>query len=159
MSKIQDYQNLIREYKRVTGETEIDMKKVAKFGVDKFGIELPPPSDPLDQLAKKIAIAARERTRVDKKTGRPYRANHAVVYTKNGVQQSFWVDIDEATRPQMHRSIQKRREQIVGDAYHMDLDLEHWNSINPMDNPIQMSLDLTDDVAERKSLDQLDDAS
>ena len=58
MSKIIERQKLIRLYRDETGETEIDMRKVAEFAVRK-GWPLPPPSDPVEALAKLFADAAR----------------------------------------------------------------------------------------------------
>ena len=76
MSKTAERQRLIRAYRDETGETEIDMRKVAEYAVSK-GWPLPPPSDPLDNLAKLFADAARIEIRQDPKTGNPYRANWA----------------------------------------------------------------------------------
>ncbi|WP_457793418.1 hypothetical protein [Acinetobacter baumannii] len=77
MNQNQAFQEAIRLYKRKTGLSEVDLKEVAKFAVEQLGYKLPEPVDPLDVLAKKIAVAAREETRTDKSTGRPYRVNHA----------------------------------------------------------------------------------
>lgn len=157
MSQAQDYQKLIRLYKQATGETEIDMHKVAAWGVKHLAVKLPKPISAIDLLAKKLSQAAREETRRDPNTNRSYRANHAVVFTKNGVQQSFWIDIDEASRGLMHRSLQTRRKQMLGDAYQLALDRDHWNSIHPDEEPIQISFDFTDDIEERKSFEDDED--
>lgn len=159
MSKTYDLQKLIRAYKKATGETEIDMHTVARWGVKHLGVKLPQPVDPVDVLAKQLSKAAREETRKDEVTGRPYRVNHAVVFTKDGVQQSFWIDIDEAPRGTMHRSLQTRRKQMLGDALQLSFDLDHWNSVNTDEEPIALSFDFTDDIEERKSLDSEDDAA
>ncbi|WP_312081300.1 hypothetical protein [Acinetobacter schindleri] len=143
------FQQAIRLYKAKTGETEVDLKKVAKYMVDHLGFKLPEPTDPFDVLAKKISIAAREEMRIDQNTGRSYRANHAI--KQEGSQQSLWIDIDEAPRRLMHKSLIKRRDQIIGDALQLSLDLDHWNSINPHEEPIHIPLDFTEDVEERKN--------
>lgn len=145
----ESFQQAIRLYKAKTGDTEVDLKKVAKFMVEHLGFKLPEPTDPFDMLAKKLSVAAREEMRTDKTTGRSYRANHAV--QKDGTQQSFWIDIDEAPRKLMHKSLIKRRDQIIGDALQLSLDLDHWNSINPSEEPIDIPLDFTEDVEERKN--------
>lgn len=69
VSKKNEMQRLIRNYKDETGEREIDMKKVAKWAVGK-GWPLPVPKNPLDVLAKAFSDAAREETRRDSKTGK-----------------------------------------------------------------------------------------
>jgi hypothetical protein len=63
----------------------------------------------------------------------------------------FWVDIDEAARKPMVKSLVARREQIVGDVVQLDLDAEHWNSIHPDQEPIVMPADFTDDIEWRKN--------
>lgn len=149
MNQNQAFQEAIRLYKEKTGLKEVDLKEVAKFAVKHLGIKLPEPIDPLDQLAKKIAVAAREETKTDKTTGRPYRVNHAVPTA--GSQQSLWIDIDEAPRPLMQKSLIKRRDGIIGDALQLSLDADHWNSVNHSEEPINIPLDFEEDVEERKN--------
>lgn len=150
-TKNQEMQSFIRLYKEQTGEREVDMHKVVDFAV-RLGWPLPTPADPRDQLATQFSQAAREEIRQDKKTGHPYRANHAIPITRDGRQLSYlWIDIDEAPRGQMHKSLINRREQIVGDALQLSLDADHWNSIHSDEEAIQIPLDFTDDVEWRKN--------
>lgn len=148
--KRQEMQRLIRYYKDETGEKEVDMHKVAAFAA-KRGWPLPTPTDPLDMLAKQFSQAAREEIRHDAETGRPYRANHALTATQGGQQMTLWVDIDEAPRKSMVKSLVNRREQMVGDGLQLTLDADHWNSIHPDEEPIVMPMDFTDDIAWRKN--------
>ena len=140
-------QFLIREWKEETGNVEIDMHQVAQFAVQR-GWPLPEPASPLDRLAKEFSQAAREETRQDTKTGRPYRVYHA--YPNDAVGQGMlWIDIDEAPRPIMVKSVVIRREQVVGDMVQLYLDLEHWNRVNDVEQRIDLHTDLTQDVKER----------
>ncbi|MCP4680652.1 MAG: hypothetical protein GY854_35250 [Deltaproteobacteria bacterium] len=141
-------QRMIRLYKEETGNLEVDMKQVALFAKDK-GWPMAEPKDPVDILAHDLAKAAREEIRRDEATGRPYRANHAV--PAPGGQYTFWVDIDERPpRKHMLKSLMNRREQMVGDGLQLTYDAEYWNSINPIEEPIQIELDFTFDVELRK---------
>ena len=128
------------------------MKEVAKFAVSK-GWELPPPTAPIDKLAKEFSQAAREEIRHDKKTKRPYRANLAIAVRQGNEQLYLWLDIDDTntTRPRMLMNLIQRREQMVGDALQMTYDQDHWNGIHPDQEPISLPLDLTDDVEWRKN--------
>lgn len=148
MTKHQYFQRVMRQYRDDTGKREIDMKEVARWAV-RNGMDLPDPESPFDRIAKEFARAAREEIRRDKKTGQPYRANHA--FTDPNGQGSLWIDIDEAPRPYMHKSLLQRREQMVGDGLQLSLDMDHWNSINPGDQPIELPLDFTEDVEWRKN--------
>lgn len=144
-------QTIIALYRVVTGETELDPKKMAEFAL-KNGVELPKPKDPLELLAREISVAAREELRRDEKTRRTYRAYHSLPIEHSDGQVSFvFVDIEDATRPQMHRSLTKRREQMVGDAVHLIYDADRWNSQHPDLEPIQMELDFGPDVEWRKA--------
>ena len=84
------------------------------------------------------------------KTGKPYRVYHALPVN---TQLNFfvYVDIDEATRNQMLKSSVNRREQMVSDGYNLTLDLDHWNSVNPAEEPIALRMDLTFDIEIRKA--------
>ena len=153
MASKKQLQKIIALYRIITGETELDPKKMAEFAV-KNGVELPRPKDPLELLAHEISGAAREDLRQDEKTQRPYRAYHSLPIQHPDGQVSFvFVDIEDATRPQMHRSLTKRREQMVGDAVHLEYDADRWNSQHPDLDPIQMPLDFGPDVAWRKATD------
>ncbi len=156
-NKTKQLQQMIRLYKDETGALEVDMKKVALFAQEK-GWPMAEPKDPVDLLAKELARAAREETRPDEVTGRPYRVNHAV--PAPGGQFKFWVDIDEKPpRKQMLKSLYNRREQMVGDGLQLTYDADHWNSINPAEEPIQIELDLAFDVELRKLGDEETQAS
>lgn len=149
-TKRQEKQNFIRYYKDETGETEVNMHEVAKFAASK-GWKLPNPVDPLDMLAKEFSQAAREEFRRDLRTGKPYRANHAITEWQGGTQLTLWIDIDEAPRKPMLKSLVNRREQMVGDGLQLTLDADHWNSIHADEKPIAIPLDFTDDVNWRKN--------
>lgn len=152
-------QKMISLYRAMTGETELDSKKIADFAV-RNGVPLPQPKDPLELLAKEISVAAREDLLVDEKTGRPFRAYHSLPINHPDGQTSFvFIHIEDATRPQMHRSLTKRREQMVGDAVHLTYDADRWNSRNPDAEPIQMELDFSLDVEWRKATDGEDEAA
>ena len=145
-------QRIIRDYRDETGEKDADMHKVVRFAVRKRGMKLPTPPDPYDMLAKEFSVAAREETRVDKKTNRPYRVNHCYPITVDGKQMHLWIDIDDdAPRFKMVMATGKRREQMIGDGLQLTLDLDHWNSINPSEEPIKADMDFTDEIEWRKN--------
>jgi hypothetical protein len=145
MSKRRDMQRTIRAWKDETGETAIDMHKVAKWAVAK-GWPLPKPKSPIDILAKMFTDAGREQIEHDPETGNPYRVYHSVP-VKVGDQLAFlWYDIREATRKVMHKSLINRREQMVSDGVQLTFDATFWNKCHPDDAPIELPMDLTDDI-------------
>jgi hypothetical protein len=52
-----------------------------------------------------------------------------------------------------------RGEQMVGDAWQLSNDAEHWNASHADEEPIQLVLDFTADVEERRALSEMDDAA
>jgi hypothetical protein len=63
------------------------------------------------------------------------------------------LDINDATRTQMLKSCVNRREQMVSDGLQLTLDMEHWNSLNPVEEPIALPMDLALDIEIRKAAD------
>ena len=107
-TKNQRLQNIIRLYRQRTGNESVDMHEVAKFAAE-IGYKLPKPKSAIDMLAEQFSSAAREEVRRDAVTGRPYRANLAVVQWINGNQLTLWHDIDVAPRRIAHKAFVQRR--------------------------------------------------
>jgi hypothetical protein len=150
MTKTQELQRWIGEYRRTTGIKEVDHHDLAKW-LKRKGWPMPKPKDEIDLLAKQISDAARLQTRQDTVTGDEYRAYHSYTVPSGNGQLTLWIDIDEATRPQMWKSTVNKREQVVGELWRMAIDTEHWSRINPDQEPIQVPLDFTYDIEWRKN--------
>lgn len=150
MSKIADMQRLIRAYKDETGKREVDMHEVAPWATGK-GWPLPTPQNPYDLLAKQLSDAARVEIRHDNTTGAPYRANHSITTRHGDTQLHLWIDIDEAERGPMLKSLFSRREQMVSDGLQLSFDVDHWNAINQTKEPIALTMDLDPDIEWRKN--------
>lgn len=143
-------QRFYRWYKDETGVGEVDMHDFLPWAIA-HGWPEPKPVDPRERLMREFSDPLRQETRIDKKTHRTYRANHAITELRNGRQQTSWLDIDEnPPRHRMEKSFAQRREQMVGEAYTLTKDCDHWNSENSDQEPIQMNLDFNFDVQLRK---------
>ncbi len=156
MAKPRELQTIVRLYKEQTGIREVDHHEVAKWAAVN-GWDMPAPVDPFTRFAQDLSRAARQEVRRDATTGKPYRANHVIVTKRGDVQLHLWIDIDEAQRSQMQASAVLRREQMVGDGLQLSLDLDHWNSINPAEESIELPMDLTDDIEWRKNAPEEDE--
>lgn len=149
MNKTERLQALIQLYKQEAGSKVVDMERVADWAIAR-GATLPKPKSPRELFAAQLADAARAEYRVDPKTGLSYRANHALRHrSPAGKQMVLWVDMEDATRPQMLWSLADRRQQMVGDAVHLKIDEMIWNNKHPDEEPIQQDMDFTFDVEER----------
>lgn len=149
MSKHSDLQKYARLYRQETGNHEVDARKLAEWLLQR-GYPEPTPISSVDRIAKDVSAALREETRIDEATGEAYRANHVYTVVRDGSQLNLWVDIDEASREPMHASLTMRREQIVGDICQLTFDADHWNRINPHEEPIQIEPDFALDLALRR---------
>jgi hypothetical protein len=144
--KKKDLVKVVGWYTQVTGETQIDSHKVSDWLLAR-GYEPPKPREPRDILAHEISRALGAEHRRSTETGRSYRAFHAfATKTASGEQLTFWVDIEDATRKQMHISLNQRREQAVGEAVQMTVDANEWSRRNPDQLPLQVQLDFGPDV-------------
>jgi hypothetical protein len=146
-TQIQRRQQFIRYYKQKTGKKEVDMHEVAKLA-HQMGMPLPKPVDPMDLLARQFSEAARQETRIDKETKRPYKANLAITRRlANGKQMAFWFDVDDsAPRHRMVKGLTLYREQMVDEAVIGTNTADHWSRLNPDQQPLEFTTDLTDDV-------------
>ncbi len=149
-TKAQELERWIREYRRITGIKEVDHHKLALW-LERKGWPMPKPKSAVELLAKQISDVARQATRHDEVSGLEYRAYHSFTVPSGDGQLTLWVDIDEATRHQMLKSTVNKREQMVGEAWRLTIDVEHWNRINADKEPIQVPLDFTDDVEWRRN--------
>jgi hypothetical protein len=148
MNKNEVLQNLWKQYETANNHEPTGTRAVVTWAVSKGLLELPD-VDPYDVLATQMAQALRAQTAVDK-YGRTYRVNHSVRIGKHGVQRTLWSEIGFASREHMQISFAQRREQIVGDCVQLKTDVDAYNERNPKSDPIQLELDFTEDVAERR---------
>ncbi len=152
MKKSDEMLAYMRHYKREQGISELSMIELANAAAQQ-GWPVPAPVSGIERLAKQFSQWAREEVRYDKKTKRPYRANLAFTQKLgDGKQASFWVETDEATRGQMEAAVSKYREQMIGEAVMGTDTVEHWNRINPAEEPLQFSLDFRDETEWRRNI-------
>ena len=143
------FQRAWREYESVNNHLPTSARQAVEWAVANGLLDLPQ-IDPYDVLAGDMASALREEYATDL-TGRRYRVNHAVRITKSGVQYTFWAALGYAPHSHMERAFAQRREQIVGDCDQLKTDVDVYNEMNKgKQAEIQMVLDFTDDVTERK---------
>ena len=101
-----------------------------------------------------LAASLRQERRLDDK-GRSYRAKINVRETVGGVQMFLWSDADLAPRSFVQKSTNQRRRAISHDCFQLKQDVDHFNDERGGDNPLQLPLDFTDDVAELEAAGRL----
>lgn len=95
------------------------------------------------QLAREFAEAMREDYARDPQ-GRTVREMHAARIGGK----TRWNSRMRAPRGFVEASVRQRRDQIVGDCRHLKTDVDSFNENRWPNNPIQLPLDFTSDVAE-----------
>jgi hypothetical protein len=148
-TQAEHFQALWREYEQEHDHAPASAREVVDWAVANRQLELPK-IDPRDVLAAQMSRALREEYATDEQ-GRRYRLNHAMRITKNGVQFTMWGILGYAPHSHMQRAFTQRREQVVGDLVQLAVDVEVYTEMAPHQPPIQLVLDFTDDVAERRA--------
>lgn len=149
MSYSEQLRELWKRYRDEVGPDPVDLKTVASWAIAK-GFWAPRPIDLNTSLANDLAQALREEKRIDK-AGREYRANIAVRQrAKDGTSLFEWADLDDAPRLYVEKSVQQERRSIASDCYALVMKVDHYNEAHPTEDPLQIVMDFTDDVAEAK---------
>lgn len=104
-----------------------------------------------------LAESLRQEKREDA-AGNIYRAKISVRQNVGGTQLSLWADADLAPRSFVERSVHQKRRGIADDCYQLKQDVDHFNATRGGDNPMQLVLDFTDDVAELEAARRVESA-
>jgi hypothetical protein len=142
----QQMQAIFEQYRREITTEPADLKEVGAWAMTK-GLWKPRPADVHARFAKDMAESLREEMRTDK-AGRRYRSKIAAKVTKNGLPLFLWADLDDAPRSHVENGGALKRRSIVSDGYQLRIDVDHYNDVHPSEPPIQLVLDITDDVEE-----------
>lgn len=152
VSYSQQMQDIFKQYQEEVSADPVDLKVVGAWAI---GNRLwhPRPIDIQSRFARDMADSLREEYRIDK-SGRRYRSKLAVT---DGRQGSLWGDIDTSPRKHVEKNVAQRRKQVVGDCYQLQNDVDHYNDNHPDEEQLRLVLDFTDDVAEKKIADGIDE--
>ncbi len=139
-----EMQRFARWY-REQNNRDATMHEVA-IAAKNAGWKMPEPKDPIDILAKEFAQAQREEMLFDEVLGESYHANICYQDQQGDQSVTFWGDINKASRKKIVKNVALRRDQMVGDALQVSIDVMHWNRVNPNEEPVQVELDFGPDV-------------
>lgn len=145
-----DYlRELLNDYIKAHGDDPVEFATVYRWAKRENRWE-PPATSQLKTFKAEMARAAREEHYTDPQN-REVRKKHAVVTIReDGTQLSLWADIETAPPEHMRLSLQQRRRGVFGDVKQLKTDMDSYNeNNNPMpDQPIQMSFNFDEDLAE-----------
>jgi hypothetical protein len=141
-----------------SGEKSFEAVELARWAIANGKLSAPPP-DVLRVLAeRKIAQnfsdAMREEYAVDGQ-GREVREMHAARIGGK----VRWHNRSEGSRGFLETSVRQQRDQIVGNCRHLKSSVDSLNENRWPENPIQLPLDFTNDIAELEAAEKTPMAS
>lgn len=142
-------QAIFDRFTEEVGSDPVSLDEVAAWAIER-GLYRPAPRDIVKICRDALADSLRQEKRIDAK-GRKYRAKHSIRTWIEGQQLNLWADIDTAPRSFLEKSFGQRRKAIVDDCFQIKQDVDHFNDEHPEEEPIQMIIDFTDDVAEMEA--------
>jgi hypothetical protein len=148
---------IMDEFAKTHGVNAIDPIEAARWAIkEKLWDE--PPEDKVRKLATLMRRAAREDFFEDE-NGEPVRRRHPYRVLEEPTQKYLWLKMEEMTPGQFRVSTQVRRRGMVAGAIQYVRDVSYFNfHFNPGE-PIEVSVDFTDDVADsRQSGEYKDEA-
>jgi hypothetical protein len=143
------------DYRSETGLNEIDPLALAAWAQANNRADLPRQSV-IRTLARAFSRAMRE-DYIEDDQGEPVRNRHAYKKGDGPKQQVMWFLMEEATPEKMRLSAGWRRRGIQAGCFQLDRDLDYFNKNYNLGEPLEVSYDFSQDVAERKEYGEYDD--
>lgn len=145
------------EWIEETGQESGDPEAFVQWARSK-GRLAPRPQDVNKVLRKQVTQALREARRYDEEGGFTYRAKQSVTLFDGGLPVKHYFDTDMGGTPTLRqKSVKQRREAIANDVYRAACDVERMNKVFPDDPQLRLFFDFTDDVAEMRAAENLDE--
>ncbi len=144
-------QDLARKYEAAGEEWPTALKHISAWAINQKLWE-PQRMLLITKCAEDLGRALREEYITDPQ-GRRVRAKHAARMDRDkGEQGVLWNDIRTASHEHLKVAFQQRRQGIVGDCHRLRVDVDSYNDNRNPDEPIQLSLDFTNDVLEMEAV-------
>jgi hypothetical protein len=87
--------------------------------------------------------------------GSRVRLYHSATTEKDGRQLHLWANMFDAPREHLEVGFQERRRQSLGDARQLKSDMDYVNQKRFQENPIQMSFNFDEDLAEEEAFKEM----
>jgi hypothetical protein len=146
-------QGIVAQYRASGGRWPATAREMAAWAYAE-GKYRQRPGEAIKLLAEQISRMMHDEYYTDPQ-GRRVRTKHAARKRDiDGEQRDFWDDIRTASSQHFELAIQQKRRQMVGEAFQMKTDVDSFNDNRRPEKPIQLNLNLTNDVAERELEDR-----
>lgn len=147
---IEALQEIVEKYRHSDEAWPATLRQIAAWALSK-GLWKPQPASLISQCAEDLGRAMREEYFTDSQ-GRTVRAKHAARVTQGGEQTSIWADIRTASREHMATAFQQRRQLVFGECRQLKSDVDSYNENGRPVEPIQVSFNFSEDLAEAEAL-------
>lgn len=150
-TKAKAIQDIVNDYIADGQPWPADKRAIAVWAISRKRWD-PSKKSMIDRCAEELATAMRQEMETDPQ-GRLVRAkNCATVVEKDAqgrtVQKTFWFDRDAGTPDLMRRSLQQRRNGVLGEVKQLKTDCDSYNDNNIHGAHIQMSFNFESDLDE-----------
>jgi hypothetical protein len=150
-SYAEQLEEIVEEYRNVTGATSVDLNLVAEWAVT-TGRWSPYPQD-IAKLARNHFARALRSIHSHDSQGRVVRKHHAVPITTESQTTFAWYRIENMDYAEMRASAQYRRNLILNDCKQLKRDTDSWNENYSDGLLVQPNFDFTLDVLEADTPD------
>ena len=137
---------MVEDYRKAGGAWPATKTQIAEWAMRRKLWELPREGK-LRVLADDLAKAMRQEYITDR-DGHRVRVKHPAKMARDGEQGTFWGDIRTENRAFMEVATAQRRNGIVADCKQLKSDVDYFNALHPEDDPLQLNLNFSRDVAE-----------
>lgn len=141
-------QRLVNEYIKAGQPWPAKSRAIARWAIENN--QWKPCNVSIQKMcARDISSAMRDEYHTDAQ-GRRVRTKHAAKFPgeEPGEGMTLWGDIITSPREFLERAFSQRRSQIVGDCSQLKTDVDSFNDNRAANDPIELLLDFSDDVAE-----------
>lgn len=143
---------LVKQFEREHDREPFDLHEVYRWANAKGLWEAP--KDLAEKMfIKEVAQDLRE-VYIDTDDGSRVREYHAVIKGE-GAQRTLWANIFTAPKKHLEEGFGQRRQQSLGDARQLKADIDYVNKKRFKKDPITMSFNFDEDLAEEEALKEL----
>lgn len=149
--------NLWEEWVAETGYESADPGEFVEWALLNRRL-IPNPVDVRQMLRRQVTQSLRQARRWDGEGRFTYRAFQSATLFEGGEAIKHYFDTDSGGSPSLRqKSVKQRRDAIANDVYRAVCDVDRMNKIHTDDPQLNFFADFTDDVAELRIIESVDD--
>ena len=153
MSRKEQILKYTKDFEQQHGRQPFDVNEVADWLMNN-NYWKPQPDFAKRKCVEEVKDVLREQY-ITADDGTRVRLYHSATTVKDGKQQHLWANMFDAPREHLEVGFQERRRQSLGDARQLKADMDYCNKKRFSENPIQMSFNFDEDLAEEEAYKQM----